>query len=92
MVVDVDDDGYRVLARKWRCLGGSWDYGGADGAEEGRGRGHGDGRQRRPVRARGRVRADPGISSVIMDASCLGCAVVELDRGEHECDERGEGR
>ena len=47
--------------------------------------------QRRPVRARGHVHADPGIFSVSMGASGLGRAEVEFDRGVHERDERGEG-
>jgi len=78
MVVNVDDDGYRAVAVKWRCLGESWGCGGADGAGEGRGRGQGDERQRRPVRASGRVHADDGILSVSMGASIAGACRARL--------------
>jgi len=80
-VVDVDDDGYRASARKWRCLGVAGHRGGAGGAGEGRGRGHGDERQGRPVWARGRVHAGRGIISVSMGASMAGGCRARFRRG-----------
>ena len=47
--------------------------------------------ERRPVRARGRVHAGRGIFSASVDASGLGCAEVELDRGVRWRDQGSEG-